>query len=1154
MVDHPQAGLRECLMTGFVHLRVHTPFSLLEGAVKIPDLVRLCVDHAMPAMAMTDTGNMFGALEFASACAARGIQPIIGTLLAIRHDEEDSLRDPDLAERLVLLARSDEGYANLLGLVSEACLTTNPGDVPSLLLDDLAGRSDGLICLTGGASGPLGQLVLSGAMDQARRHLVRLRELFRGCLYVEIQRHGLEAEDASEAGMLELAYALDVPLVATNDVMFADEAMHQAHDVLMCIAGGATIERRDRRRVSPQHCFAGPEAMAARFEDLPEALANTLAIARRCAVTSPARSPILPPFPVAGEWSEEEELRRQAREGLERRLRSLPATHDPEPYRERLEFELEVIIGMGFAGYFLIVAEFIQWAKGQDIPVGPGRGSGASSVVAWSLTITDLDPIRFGLLFERFLNPERVSMPDFDIDFCQDRRDEVIAHVQDRYGADRVAQIITFGTLQARAVVRDVGRVLQMPYHRVDRLAKLIPNNPAAPVTLQQAIDDEPALKDAMRDDAVRRLVETALRLEGLYRHASTHAAGVVIGDRPLHQLIPLYRDPRSEFPVSQFHMKDVEKAGLVKFDFLGLKTLTVLENARVLLARRGTTVDLDNLPLDDADTFAMLTRAETIGVFQLEGQGMRDALGQLKPDTIEDIIALVSLYRPGPMDNIPQFCNRKHGREEVDYLHPSLEEVLSETYGVIIYQEQVMQIARILAGYSLGEADLLRRAMGKKIKEEMAAQRDRFVSGATGRGVDERRASEIFNLVDKFAGYGFNKSHAAAYAIVAYQTAWLKAHHPVEFLAASMTLDMGNTDKLNHFRQELTRLGIALLPPDINRSGVTFAVEEIEGGRTAVRYALAAIRNVGEGAMTAVVAERDANGPYRGLFEFASRLDVRVVKKRQLEMLASAGAFDCIDDNRARVVANINRLVQFNAGIVAERESRQQNLFDDDGEARDPELVDALAWTPADALKAEAEAIGFYLSAHPLEAYDTELARLGVMTYMDALQVAREHDTGPFRLAGVPVSRRERTSAKGNRYAFLELSDCSGHYEIVVFSELLDDSADKLAGPGPFFLEVDGRVDGENVRFSARRIARLDDMVSKSLRTFVLHVDAGESLAGLQHVLDKAEPGQGRITLSYTALSGKMVDIVLPRRFSLSPGLRAQIESLPGLRSVEAA
>ena len=1144
----------------FVHLRVHTQFSLLEGAVKIPDLVRLCVADGMPAMAITDTGTMFGVLEFASACTAGSVQPIIGTLLAVRRIRDDRLRDAHQAERLVLLARNEEGYGNLLGLVSEACLTTDPGDVPSLSLDDLGGRTGGLICLTGGAAGPLGRLVLEEAFDRARALLERLQGLFDGCLYVEIQRHSLDDEVRSEPGMIELAFDLDIPLVATNDVMFADESMHEAHDALMCIAGGVTVNRPDRRRVTPQHCFAGSADMASRFADLPEALANTLVIARRCAATSPVRPPILPPFPVADGASEDEELRRQAEAGLEQRLRTSVYSASMEDnereerrkiYRDRLDFELNVIINIGFAGYFLIVAEFIQWAKKNGIPVGPGRGSGASSVVAWSLTITDLDPIRFGLLFERFLNPERVSMPDFDIDFCQERRDEVIAHVQERYGSDRVAQIITFGTLQARAVVRDVGRVLQIPYHQVDRLAKLIPYNPAAPVTLKRAVKEEATLREACEDSAIKHLIETALKLEGLYRHASTHAAGVVIGDRPLQELIPLYRDPRSDFPVSQFHMKDVEKAGLVKFDFLGLKTLTVIEHSLKLLGNRD--VDLDHLPLDDAATYAMLTRAETVGVFQLEGQGMRDALLQLKPDSIQDIIALVSLYRPGPMDNIPQFCNRKHGREEVDFLHPSLEEVLSETYGVIIYQEQVMQIARILAGYSLGEADLLRRAMGKKIKEEMAAQRDRFVSGATERGVDETRATEIFNLVDKFAGYGFNKSHAAAYAIVAYKTAWLKTHYPVEFIAASMTLDIGNTDKLNVCRRELKRLRIELLPPDINRSGVTFTVEETGGGRHAVRYALAAIRNVGTQAMEALVAEREENGPFTGLFEFASRLDPRVVKKRQLEMLAGAGAFDAIDDNRARVVANINQIVQFNANISAERESRQQNLFGEEGPVLYPEPLEAAPWTAADALMAEADAIGFHFSAHPLEPYAQSLESLRVSTFADAERMVREHGEGSFRLTGIPVSRKVRTNGKGNRYAFLELSDLSGQYEIVVFSEVLAAAADKLDNHKPLYIEADGRIEGESLRFSARRIATLDEVVAKSCKAFVVCLDAGVALVRLQHVLDQAESGRGRITLSYSAVSGKLVEIALPGRFTLSPGLKAQVEALPGVRAVEA-
>ncbi len=1147
----------------FVHLRVHTQFSLLEGAVKIPELVRLCVANGMPAMAITDTGAMFGVMEFASACAASGVQPIIGTLLAVRRNQDDRLRDAHLAERLVLLARNEEGYGNLLGLVSDACLTTDSGDVPSLSLGDLGGRTGGLVCLTGGSAGPLGRLVLEEAFDHARALLERLQGLFDGCLYVEIQRHGLDDEMRSEPGMIELAFDLDIPLVATNDVMFADESMHQAHDALMCIAGGVTVNRPDRRRVTPQHCFADSADMASRFSDLPEALANTLVIARRCAATSPTRSPILPPFPVADGASEEEELRRQAETGLEQRLVTsvYSASMDEgereeccRVYRDRLDFELNVIINIGFAGYFLIVAEFIQWAKKSGIPVGPGRGSGASSVVAWSLTITDLDPIRFGLLFERFLNPERVSMPDFDIDFCQERRDEVILHVQERYGTDRVAQIITFGTLQARAVVRDVGRVLQIPYHQVDRLAKLIPNNPTAQVTLKKAVKEDPALREAGEDSAIKHLIETALKLEGLYRHASTHAAGVVIGDRPLQELIPLYRDPRSEFPVSQFHMKDVEKAGLVKFDFLGLKTLTVLEHSLKLLGNRGVEIDLDNMSLDDAATYVMLTRAETVGVFQLEGQGMRDALLQLKPDSIQDIIALVSLYRPGPMDNIPQFCNRKHGHEEVDFLHPTLEDVLSETHGVIIYQEQVMQIARILAGYSLGEADLLRRAMSKKNQEEMAAQRDRFVSGATERGVDETRATEIFNLVAKFAFYGFNKSHAAAYAIVAYKTAWLKAHHPVEFIAASMTLDMGNTDKLNVFRQELKRLGIELLPPDINRSGVTFTVEETAGGRHAVRYALAAIRNVGAQAMEALVAEREKNGPFRGLFEFASRLDPRVVKKRQLEMLAGASAFDAIDDNRARVVANINQIVQFNANISAERESRQQNLFGEEGPLLYPDPVEVAPWTAADALMAEADAIGFHFSAHPLEPYAQSLESLRVSTFADAARTVREHGEGSFRLAGIPVSRKERTSGKGNRYAFLELSDLSGQYEIVVFSEVLAAAASKLDSHRPLYIEADARVDGESVRFSARRIATLDEVVARSCKAFVVRLDAGVTLARLQHVLDQAEPGRGRTTLSYTAQSGKLVEIALPGRFALSPGLKAQLEAVPGVRAVEAA
>ena len=646
----------------------------------------------------------------------------------------------------------------------------------------------------------------------------------------------MREETAIEPKLLALADAMNLPLVATNEAFFAEEGMYAAHDTLLCIAAGTSVNEPERRRLTPEFRFKTAQEMRAQFADVPEALDNTLVIAERCAVMAETRAPILPHFVSEAGRSEIDELRHRATEGLEKRLADhVLSGGDTEeertaaaaPYRERLDFELGVIESMGYPGYFLIVADFIQWAKGEGIPVGPGRGSGAGSVVAWALTITDLDPLRWGLLFERFLNPERVSMPDFDIDFCQERRDEVIRYVQRKYGEDRVAQIITFGKLQARAVLRDVGRVLQMPYGQIDRLCKLVPNNPANPVTLQEAIEIEPQLQEQRRqDESVARLIDIALQLEGLYRHASTHAAGVVIGDRPLEELIPLYRDPRSDMPVSQFNMKDVEKAGLVKFDFLGLKTLSVLQTAVDLLKVRGIEVDLERLPLDDTGTFEMISRADTTGVFQLESSGMRDVLRRLKPDRFEDIIAVVALYRPGPMENIPSYINRKHGIEAVAYDHPKLEPVLKETFGIPIYQEQVQQMARDLAGYTLGRADLLRRAMGKKIKAEMDAQGDTFIRGcAEHSGIATRHARQIFDTMAAFAGYGFNKSHAAAYALVAYQTAWFKANYPVEFYAASMSFDMGNADRIAGFRRELLREGIALLPPDVNRSGVAFAV-----------------------------------------------------------------------------------------------------------------------------------------------------------------------------------------------------------------------------------------------------------------------------------------------------------------------------------------
>ena len=792
--------------TPFVHLRVHSAYTMLGSTMRPKAIPALARALGQPAVALTDTNALFAAMEFGEAALAKGVQPILGATLTLEGDA------------LVCLAQDEAGWANLVALVSAAHLGAG-GSEPGLRWADMDGRTEGLIALTAGPEGGLAK-ALAGEQAAAAGVLAdRLEALFPGRLYIELSRMGDGVQEAAEAGLIALAHARGLPLVATNPVRFADPGGHGAHDALMCIAQSAYVESEDRARSDPHAWMKPGAAMAELFADVPEAVANTAVVAQRCAVAAPARAPILPTL--------DGDLRTQAADGLARRLQACKPVAERAVYDARLDYELGVIDTMGFGGYFLIVADFIGWAKREGIPVGPGRGSGAGSVVAWSLGITDLDPLAHGLLFERFLNPERVSMPDFDIDFCETRREEVIRYVAQRYGADRVAQIITFGTLKARAVVKDVGRVLQMPYGQMDRLSKLIPNHPTDPWTLARALEGVPELAaERDRDANVAKLFEIGLQLEGLPRHASTHAAGVVIGDRPLTELVPMYHDPRSELPVTQFDMKWVEKAGLVKFDFLGLKTLSVLERARLLLADKGVEVDWLALPLDDAASYELMARGDTVGVFQLESDGMRRTLAQVKPDRFEDVVALVALYRPGPMDNIPSFAARKHGREKVDLPHPAMEEVLKETYGLIVYQEQVMQAAQKLAGYSLGEADLLRRAMGKKIKAEMDAQKARFLRGAAEFGIEPKRADTIFELIAKFAGYGFNKSHAAGYALLSYQTAWLKAHHPVEFYAASMAFDRHLTDKLAIFTEDARRLGVRVAPPCINRSQAGFTVE----------------------------------------------------------------------------------------------------------------------------------------------------------------------------------------------------------------------------------------------------------------------------------------------------------------------------------------
>ena len=1148
----------------FVHLRTHSAYSLAEGAIKIPDLVDLCVERRMPAVALTDTRNLFGALEFSVACAEKGVQPIVGCQVAVRREDSDGksangARAPE-PDQLVLLCQTEAGYGNLLKLVSKSFLETPSGETPQVSLPDVAAHSDGMIALTGGVHGIVGRHLNDGQFAKAENSLLKLADIFPGRLYVELQRHGLAVEDQIEPAVIDLAYAHDLPLVATNEPFFADDSMFEAHDALLCIAEKSFVSVADRRRLTPEHRFKSAEEMQNLFADVPEAITNTLVIAKRCAVMVERREPILPRSPKAGDKSEADALRDLAKSGLQDRLKTYVFTEDMDdaakdeagkPYRDRLDYELDVINNMGFPGYFLIVADFIQWAKEQGIPVGPGRGSGAGSVVAWSLLITDLDPLRFDLLFERFLNPDRVSMPDFDIDFCQDRREEVIKFVQEEYGADRVAQIITFGKLQARAALRNVGRVLEMPLGYVDKICKMVPNNPANPITLADAIESEPELQYLRdTDESVAQLFDISLKLEGLYNHASTHAAGVVIGDRPLSELVALYRDPHSEMPVTQFNMKWVEQAGLVKFDFLGLKTLTVLDKAVKLLGDRGIELDLATIPLDDTDTFDMLSRGDTTGVFQLESTGMRDVLRKLKPDVFEDIIAVVALYRPGPMDNIPSFIDRKNGREDLTYMHPTLEPILKETYGIMIYQEQVMQAAQEMAGYSLGGADLLRRAMSKKIQAEMDAQRERFVDGAKDHGLTASKASEVFDTIAKFAGYGFNKSHAAAYALVAYQTAYMKANYPVEFMAATMSLDMQNTDKLAGFRAELTRLGIDLLPPDVNKSGVSFIVEQRDNGAWAVRYALAAIKNVGAGAMEGLVRAREEGGPFKDLADFAGRLETGLINKRLIENLVRASALDSLHDNRAQLMEGADVILRHAQAEAEQRNSDQHALFGEESQRPELKLPEKDDWRPMERLTNEFDAIGFYLSAHPLDAYATTLMAQGVINARDLDSLTPEDCQSPIRMAGTMVSKRERVGRNGNRYAFVALSDATGTYEAVVFSEVLVASRDMLESGEPLLITLDARLEDNQVRLMATKMVPLDEAVAAKLDNLRIQIKEGAPVEELKEIIDADGRGNGRILLVARS-NGHEVEVALPDRYAISPQTLGRIKDIPGVTGI---
>ena len=1144
----------------FVPFRILSAYTMLEGAIDPKAMAKLAKERGFPAIAIADRNGLYGAVMFANACKAEGVQPIIGALLGVARPSRDEGAEGKQVDYLPLYAQDEAGYDNLCHLVSKAHLERPLEFEPHVRIGDLDGRTDGLIAFTGASEGAVTRLLAEGQQSHAEALLDRLQALFPDRFYIELARRGDPIEERAEAALVDLAYARDLPLVATNPANFAEPHMHKAHDAMLCIAGSTHVDAEERARSNPESYVKTYHMMEEAFADLPEAVQNTVVVAQRCAYAPPYRKPILPS--LAGDLEgEARALEEDARKGLEARLEPYGEMSEEERkvYFDRLQFEVDIINQMGFPGYFLIVADFIKWAKDHDIPVGPGRGSGAGSLVAWALTITDLDPIQLGLLFERFLNPERVSMPDFDIDFCETRRGEVIRYVQQKYGHDHVAQIITFGNLKARAVLRDTGRILQMSYGHVDRLCKMVPNHPTDPWTLPRALNGAADFKNEYdNDNEVKRLVDLAMQLEGFPRNSSTHAAGVVIGDRPLAKLVPLYRDPRSDMPVTQYDMKNVESSGLVKFDFLGLKTLSVLKKAVDLLKRREIDIDLSQLPLDDPKVYELMKAGNTVGVFQLESEGMRRTLTAVKPTNFGDIIALVSLYRPGPMDNIPLFGKRKAGEVAIEFPHAKLEGILAETYGIFVYQEQVMQAAQILAGYSLGDADLLRRAMGKKVQAEMDIQRERFVTGCKEvSGIEKAEANALFDLIDKFAGYGFNKSHAAAYALLAYQTAWLKAHYPEEFYAASMCFDMHQSEKLAIFVDDARRGGITVLPPSLNHSEAEYTVEQTDDGY-AVRYALAGIRNVGERAMEAIVEEREAAGRFESLKDLFERLPKGSMNSRQLEALISAGALDEFEANRAKLMANADMLLAVADAAERERSSGQAGLFGGEDAAVDDDLrlKDAEDWSLSEARAREKENMGFSFKQHATAAYREIASAQGARSHASLMSGGVPGGGRMGAVMAVQVEGASKgTTKRGKPFIRADFSDASGQFSAACFEEGLVEKFLDWARNGTCVkldVELDSPSPDEPPRITVRGAVPLDAVRGSMAMLLTLEVESVEAVTQLALAL--GEGGQGGDEAVATLLTGDPTPPVvrLGRTFSIDGELAERLASVPGLAKVQ--
>jgi DNA polymerase-3 subunit alpha len=1120
---------------------------MLHGAIKPADLVQLCIANDMRAVAVTDTNNLFGVMELSHVLADARLHYIIGSQITVKIQ---SHTDKPILAPMIFLSQSERGYKNLMALSTLSYNSANlHTEGPSLSLAHLEAHQEGIICLTGGDQGPLGRLLLRNENMHAEALVKELARIFGDRLYMEIMRHNLPEQKATEPQFLQLAKKHQLKIVATNDVCFATKDMFEAYDALICVSEGRFLYDKDREHASEDTFFKSSHEMRTLFADLPEAIESTTEIAQRCDFVLKDRAPILPPFSSDSGLPEKDELHQQAVAGLKIRLEEPVCRYikDDEAlcqkYFNRLDSELGVINSMGFAGYFLIVSDFIKFAKKQGIPVGPGRGSGAGSLVAWALTITDIDPIRFDLIFERFLNPERVSLPDIDVDFCQDRRGEVIDYVVRKYGEDKVAQIITFGKLQARAVLRDVGRVLAMPYAYIDSVCKLIPNNQVSQVTLRDAISKDKTLQNMVTSDPmIAKLVGISEKLEGLYRHASTHAAGVVIGSAVISELVPLYYDGVSPIAITQINMKYIEKAGLLKFDFLGLTTLSIIQNCCDLIRKTGRDINITTISLDDSKTFELLCSTNVLGVFQLESGGMRDVLKKMKPDRLEDLIALVALYRPGPLDDIPKYLARKHGAEEVTYLHPLLKPILEKTYGVIVYQEQVMQIAQALGGYTFSGADLLRRAMGKKNKEDMIAQRAKFVDGAIKNGVTSTVAGQIFDVMAKFASYGFNKSHSAPYALIAYQTAYLKANYPLEFYAASATYAKNNSDKLTMFFQDMRKNGYSILPPDINLSEVNFVPEN-----GAVRYALAAIKNIGDAPMAYLVSERNKHGPFKSLEDFASRIDPICINKRQLENLVASGALDSLHKNRRQLFESCGALIKYANSRKQDRENATRSLFgntpsDAFSLQLEPDIQD---WNILEKAQKGFESVGFFMGDHPLDIYTDLIASLQLN---NSLQISNAAHGRLMRMAAVILSSDIRSTRAGQKFAALTLSDHFGIFEVPFFADQFERVRQSIDPGQVVYVEAVVRVNDDGV---ARLVGqRLEKLENKDLNSrFTLAVTESLNVNELKKIVhtlnDETNDSPDLKARSFCLeliIDGVRVTITLPGTYKISSDMKAEL------------